>query len=191
MGRGARRATVHGIARVGQDLATKPPPPPSVPKQLWLAHSRAQTQRTTRPLHSRLWAQKCGEKLGPRALASASQCHVGGAGPPVLRADGIPQDFTASGQGQVGTSQPEAFAEVLGSTLSAILCAGGSPKWQSGLPFISNIYLLAPLAELRYVYTKSRARCIMRYSLTSLGQRGPGPSSWVGWRLWVRAVGTP
>ena len=38
---------------------------------------------------------------------------------------------------------------------------------------------------------KSRARCIMRYSLTSLGQRRPGPSSWVGWRLWARAVGTP
>ena len=35
---------------------------------------------------------------------------------------------------------------------------------------------------------KSRARCIMRYSL---GQRGPGPSSRVGWRLWARAVGTP
>ncbi|CAM9396396.1 unnamed protein product [Rangifer tarandus platyrhynchus] len=99
---------------------------------------------------------------------SASQCHGGGAGPPVLRADGIPQDFTASGQGQVGTSQPEAFAEVLGSTLSGILCAGGSPKWQSGLPFISNIYLLAILAKLRYVYRKSRARCIMR------NEAGPG-----------------
>ena len=32
------------------------------------------------------------------------------------------------------------------------------------------------------------ASCIMRYSL---GQRGPGPSSRVGWRLWARAVGTP
>ena len=27
MDRGARQATVHGIARVGHDLATKPPPP--------------------------------------------------------------------------------------------------------------------------------------------------------------------
>ena len=27
MDRGAWRATVHGVARVGQDLATKPPPP--------------------------------------------------------------------------------------------------------------------------------------------------------------------
>ena len=36
-GRGAWRATVHGIARVGHDLATKPSPPPSVPNQLWLA----------------------------------------------------------------------------------------------------------------------------------------------------------
>lgn len=58
----------------------------------------------------------------------------------------------------MGTSQPEAFAEVLGSTLSAILCAGGSPKWQSGLPFISNIYLLAILAELRCVYTEKQSQ---------------------------------
>ena len=28
MDRGAWRVTVHGIARVGHDLATKPPPPP-------------------------------------------------------------------------------------------------------------------------------------------------------------------
>ena len=28
MGRGTWRATVHGVARVGHDLATKPPPPP-------------------------------------------------------------------------------------------------------------------------------------------------------------------
>ena len=27
MDRGARRATVHGVARVGHDLVTKPPPP--------------------------------------------------------------------------------------------------------------------------------------------------------------------
>ena len=30
MDRGAWRATVHGIARVGHDLVTKPPPPPEV-----------------------------------------------------------------------------------------------------------------------------------------------------------------
>ena len=58
----------------------------------------------------------------------------------------------------MGTSQTEAFAEVLGSTLSAILCAGGSPAWQSGLPFISNIYLLAVLAELPYVYAKKQSQ---------------------------------
>ena len=29
MDRGAWRATVHGVARVGYDLLTKPPPPPS------------------------------------------------------------------------------------------------------------------------------------------------------------------
>ena len=29
MDRGAWQATVHGIARVGHDLATKPPPPQS------------------------------------------------------------------------------------------------------------------------------------------------------------------
>ena len=29
MDRGALRATVHGVARVGHDLATKPPPPPN------------------------------------------------------------------------------------------------------------------------------------------------------------------
>ena len=28
MGRGAWQATVHGMARVGHDLVTKPPPPP-------------------------------------------------------------------------------------------------------------------------------------------------------------------
>ena len=28
MGRGAWLATVHGVARVGHDLVTKPPPPP-------------------------------------------------------------------------------------------------------------------------------------------------------------------
>ena len=28
MDRGARQATVHGVARVGHDLETKPPPPP-------------------------------------------------------------------------------------------------------------------------------------------------------------------
>ena len=28
MDRGAWQATVHGVARVGHDLATKPPPPP-------------------------------------------------------------------------------------------------------------------------------------------------------------------
>ena len=28
MDRGAWRAIVHGVARVGHDLATKPPPPP-------------------------------------------------------------------------------------------------------------------------------------------------------------------
>ena len=33
MGRGAWQATVHGIARVGHDMAAKPPPPPS---QQWL-----------------------------------------------------------------------------------------------------------------------------------------------------------
>ena len=27
--RSPRQATVHGVARVGRDLATKPPPPPS------------------------------------------------------------------------------------------------------------------------------------------------------------------
>ena len=30
MDRGAWRATVYGVARVGQDLATKPPPPPEL-----------------------------------------------------------------------------------------------------------------------------------------------------------------
>ena len=30
MDRGASGATVHGVARVGHDLATKPPPPPYV-----------------------------------------------------------------------------------------------------------------------------------------------------------------
>ena len=30
MDRGAWWATVHGVARVGHDLATKPPPPPSL-----------------------------------------------------------------------------------------------------------------------------------------------------------------
>ena len=34
MDRGAWRATVHGIAGVGHDLATKPPPPP------WTAQKR-------------------------------------------------------------------------------------------------------------------------------------------------------
>ena len=29
MDRGAWRATVHGVTRVGYDLATKPPPPPA------------------------------------------------------------------------------------------------------------------------------------------------------------------
>ena len=29
MDRGAWQTTVHGVARAGQDLATKPPPPPS------------------------------------------------------------------------------------------------------------------------------------------------------------------
>ena len=28
MDRGAWRATVHGVARIGHDLATEPPPPP-------------------------------------------------------------------------------------------------------------------------------------------------------------------
>ena len=31
MDRGAWRATVHGITRVGHDLLTKPPPPPPPP----------------------------------------------------------------------------------------------------------------------------------------------------------------
>ena len=30
MDRGGWRAAVHGVARVGHDLATKPPPPPFV-----------------------------------------------------------------------------------------------------------------------------------------------------------------
>ena len=30
MDRGAWQATVHGVARVGHDLATKPPPPPDL-----------------------------------------------------------------------------------------------------------------------------------------------------------------
>ena len=30
MDRGAWQATVHGVARVGHDLATKPPPPPCI-----------------------------------------------------------------------------------------------------------------------------------------------------------------
>ena len=30
MDRGAWWATVHGVARVGHDLATKPPPPPAI-----------------------------------------------------------------------------------------------------------------------------------------------------------------
>ena len=33
MDRGAWWATVHGVARVGHDLATKPPPPPPRVKQ--------------------------------------------------------------------------------------------------------------------------------------------------------------
>ena len=32
MDRGAWRATVHGVTRVGHDLATKPPPPPPLGK---------------------------------------------------------------------------------------------------------------------------------------------------------------
>ena len=32
MDRGGWRATVHGIARVGHDLATKPPPPQTMPE---------------------------------------------------------------------------------------------------------------------------------------------------------------
>ena len=32
MGRGAWRATVHGVTRVGHDLASKPPPPPLILK---------------------------------------------------------------------------------------------------------------------------------------------------------------
>ena len=31
MNRGAWQATVHGVPRVGHDLATKPPPPPPPP----------------------------------------------------------------------------------------------------------------------------------------------------------------
>ena len=34
MDRGAWRGTVHGVARVGHDLATKPPPPPDTPTQV-------------------------------------------------------------------------------------------------------------------------------------------------------------
>ena len=30
MDRGAWQATVHGLARAGHDLATKPPPPPPI-----------------------------------------------------------------------------------------------------------------------------------------------------------------
>ena len=33
MDRGAWQATVHGVARVGHDLATKPPPPANVEHQ--------------------------------------------------------------------------------------------------------------------------------------------------------------
>ena len=36
MDRGAWQATVHGVTRVGKDLATKPPPP----TQMWGPHSR-------------------------------------------------------------------------------------------------------------------------------------------------------
>ena len=31
MDRGAWQATVHGVARIGHDLVTKPPPPPPPP----------------------------------------------------------------------------------------------------------------------------------------------------------------
>ena len=33
MNRGAWQATVHGVPRVGHDLATKPPPPPPTLKR--------------------------------------------------------------------------------------------------------------------------------------------------------------
>ena len=38
MDRGAWQATVHGIARVGHDLATKPPPPRD-PLEIWDCYS--------------------------------------------------------------------------------------------------------------------------------------------------------
>ena len=37
MDRGAWQATVRGVTRVGHDLATKPPPPPS---DLYLEHTK-------------------------------------------------------------------------------------------------------------------------------------------------------
>ena len=43
MDRGAWRATVHGVARVGHDLATKPPPPLGTNGSLQIGtHSKAQ-----------------------------------------------------------------------------------------------------------------------------------------------------
>ena len=58
----------------------------------------------------------------------------------------------------MGTSQTEAFAEVLGSTLSAILCAGGSPAWLVGATIYQQHLLAGRLAEFPYVYAKKKSQ---------------------------------
>ena len=45
MGRGAWQATVHGIARVGHDLTTKPPPPSLIQRSEKNAETKENSQR--------------------------------------------------------------------------------------------------------------------------------------------------
>ena len=105
-GRGAWRATVHGVARVRQDRATIPPPPWNLEKWYWWAYLRGMNRKQTcGPRRGRRgW-----EEIGRIALRHADYgvwdrylgallCHTG---PRMLRSDGWDATGWGTGPGRL------------------------------------------------------------------------------------------
>ena len=61
MDRGAWRATVHGVARVGYDLATKPPPPSETQYLHWPQDDDCIVPKVLGQTEGKTYFQKLGE----------------------------------------------------------------------------------------------------------------------------------